>query len=124
MGLLPKFLRAVFRHWILELAGGVVIGLIAFIAEAAGLTVPPQFYLLLAGILVFYATFLAWSEKEMEVQALSTETRERPKTPTLGEMLVEDMNRRAAEHSQDEHARALREHARELARNRESEERL
>jgi len=68
--MLIEWFRAVARHWVRELIGGVLIAFLALFSELTGVTVPPRIYELAAAMLIFYAMFLAWSDERTRVEQM------------------------------------------------------
>lgn len=59
-----RWLRAVFKQWIADVTGGVLIGALVLYSELSGITVPPKIYGVVVGFVLFQAMFLAWHEQE------------------------------------------------------------
>ncbi len=73
MAELLQWLKAVRKHWVQELIGGVLIGLLAVYSEMSGTVVAPRVYEYAAGLLLFYAMFLAWRDEYRKRLSLEAE---------------------------------------------------
>ena len=63
---LKAWLGAVLRHWVQGLIGSLLIGAMALYSELSGKTISPHIYELAGGLLLLYATFLAWSDESSQ----------------------------------------------------------
>ncbi len=68
-----RWLKTVFKQWVADVTGGVLIGAMALYSELSGVTVPPRIYEVVIVFVLFQAMFLAWQEQEQ--RALKSEAK-------------------------------------------------
>jgi len=87
-----RWIKSVFKQWIADVTGGVIIGALALYSEISGFTLPPRLYEIVVVIVFFQAAFLAWRQEETERLKAEARAREleaeKPNfTSTLGATL-------------------------------------
>jgi len=61
-----EWLKAIFKQWVAEVTGGVLICMLALYSELSGFTVSPRIYEVVVLFALLQAMFLAWREKHQE----------------------------------------------------------
>jgi hypothetical protein len=87
------FLRAVKSHWVSLVSGGTIIVLLGVIERLSGRNVPSWVYLVILGLFILMACYLAWRASQTELLKLGNkEARERDFLMARLRELIRDYN--------------------------------